>query len=627
MSLYGQEHPLSTFSSALTTPVGSRSSSPIDPSLFDLEENQLYSTSVIGRKLDALSLGKGRSRSSSPIRCISLLATRNAMQRQPMSPPPHLKYTASKKINRRSSHDQAHIIRRTAGEAAYHLASWHLSREGRKGDTRESEHCIAPTTQSPANFSVSQGTSRERIRPCTSLKISVPEDFPPEPGTTFHQGDMGNSRASELRTLSSQVPRGRNSERVRCSMECSEVIRDQLFLGGIKVAMDPDIIKSKGITHVINCAGPAYPNFYDSRFPPNAPGDPRLTYLRLDLYDAVQEEITWFIYQAFDFIIDALKTKEARILIHCVRGISRSCSLAIAWLMFSHGMGYSKALRQVQAARDVVQPNVNFLLRLEAWSRRRNSSRCGSEPSLPSIASVPGPVSDATMEISLISEEGVTSPLMSPLMGGSVDAEFSYIMQKELINSPLEPIPYIFSSSSSPSRFMDRMIYRVAYHNVSPEVCGDLLFKLCLDESQTHHGLHSVNVEVLDDRTCLVFVDADRTTYLWIGSSATEDMIKLAKQGALWLHKYEGCALLQESLISTQGNENPELIVFLHSLQPHDKRLKISSEVPPGNNVIYRCLQFRDLDQPTFSEASSSLSLSSLLESLEETESIPCTEQ
>ncbi len=46
----------------------------------------------------------------------------------------------------------------------------------------------------------------------------MPEDFPPEPGTTFHQGDTGNSRASELRTFCSQVPRGRNSERVRCSM-------------------------------------------------------------------------------------------------------------------------------------------------------------------------------------------------------------------------------------------------------------------------------------------------------------------------------------------------------------------------------------------------------------------------
>ncbi len=31
------------------------------------------------------------------------------------------------------------------------------------------------------------------------------------------------------------------------SQECSEVIRDQLFIGGIKVAMDPDIIMSKGI--------------------------------------------------------------------------------------------------------------------------------------------------------------------------------------------------------------------------------------------------------------------------------------------------------------------------------------------------------------------------------------------
>ncbi len=36
----------------------------------------------------------------------------------------------------------------------------------------------------------------------------------------------------------------------------------------------------------------------------------------------------------------------------------------------------------------------------------------------------------------------------------------------------------------------------MAYHNVSPKVWGDLLFKLCLDESQTHHGLLPSNVEV-----------------------------------------------------------------------------------------------------------------------------------
>ncbi len=34
-------------------------------------------TNMIGRKLESLNFAKGRSRSSSPIRCVSLLAARN----------------------------------------------------------------------------------------------------------------------------------------------------------------------------------------------------------------------------------------------------------------------------------------------------------------------------------------------------------------------------------------------------------------------------------------------------------------------------------------------------------------------------------------------------------------------
>ncbi len=81
----------------------------------------------------------------------------------------------------------------------------------------EPGHCIAPTPQSPTNLSATQRTPRRRIRPCASLKINVPEDFPPEPGTAFNHGDMGNCRESELTTLNSQGPRGRNPNRVRYS--------------------------------------------------------------------------------------------------------------------------------------------------------------------------------------------------------------------------------------------------------------------------------------------------------------------------------------------------------------------------------------------------------------------------
>ena len=51
------------------------------------------------------------------------------------------------------------------------------------------------------------------------------------------------------------------------------------------------------------------------------------------------------------------------VLVHCAKGISRSASVAIAWLMREHGWTFAETLDKVEARRKTVYPNVGFQAR------------------------------------------------------------------------------------------------------------------------------------------------------------------------------------------------------------------------------------------------------------------------
>ncbi|CAN0383702.1 unnamed protein product, partial [Ascophyllum nodosum] len=144
--------------------------------------------------------------------------------------------------------------------------------------------------------------------------------------------------------------------------ECSEVSDSFVYVSGEDAAKQQGLVCSKGITHIINCAGPQCGNYleYTGRF----------NFLRLNFYDDQMEDVAWFIYSAFDFI-KAAQAQKGRVLIHCVQGVSRSCALSIAWLMLTAGIDYDEAYVRVRQGRPICAPNTGFICSLLEWQRLR----------------------------------------------------------------------------------------------------------------------------------------------------------------------------------------------------------------------------------------------------------------
>ena len=140
---------------------------------------------------------------------------------------------------------------------------------------------------------------------------------------------------------------------------CSEVIRGELFVSGWLVAEDWDQLDSRKITHVVNTACSVS----------KCPFQNEIMYLPLSIEDNRTEDIIAYVYPCIEFIESAISAGN-RVLIHCMEGVSRSCSIAIAYLMWKRNLRYVEAQDLVQAARPVCQPNPNFMCQLLDFEKR-----------------------------------------------------------------------------------------------------------------------------------------------------------------------------------------------------------------------------------------------------------------
>lgn len=59
-----------------------------------------------------------------------------------------------------------------------------------------------------------------------------------------------------------------------------------------------------------------------------------------------------------------------RVLVHCSQGVSRSTTIAIAYLMWRTGGSYDEVYQAVRALRGVTSPNVGFMCQLMNWAVR-----------------------------------------------------------------------------------------------------------------------------------------------------------------------------------------------------------------------------------------------------------------
>ncbi|CAG9818918.1 unnamed protein product [Phaedon cochleariae] len=80
--------------------------------------------------------------------------------------------------------------------------------------------------------------------------------------------------------------------------------------------------------------------------------------------DTPDQNLTQYFSVCNDFI-HAARLRDGNVLIHCLAGMSRSVTVAVAYIMSVSNLNWKEALKVVRAGRAVANPNLGFQKQLE----------------------------------------------------------------------------------------------------------------------------------------------------------------------------------------------------------------------------------------------------------------------
>nr|XP_020469077.1 dual specificity protein phosphatase 16 [Monopterus albus] len=142
-------------------------------------------------------------------------------------------------------------------------------------------------------------------------------------------------------------------------------ILPHLYLGCQRDVLNKDLMQQNDIAYVLNASNTCpKPDFI-----------PESHFLRVPVNDSFCEKILPWLDRSVEFIEKA-KASNARVLVHCLAGISRSATIAIAYIMKRMDMSLDEAYRFVKEKRPTISPNFNFLGQLLDFERKIKSPHC-----------------------------------------------------------------------------------------------------------------------------------------------------------------------------------------------------------------------------------------------------------
>lgn len=187
--------------------------------------------------------------------------------------------------------------------------------------------------------------------PLSQMSIRFPIVAPPHSRTTFFptkSSDVKMARVSKSRKQGILWQKADKIQRWRLDLT---QVTDSIFVGSSTVAQNGELLKRKEITHIINCA---------SQLIAAAPG---FEVLNIPMVDGGDENILSHIWKTTTFIINAI-SKGGRVLVNCIEGVSRSCSVIIAYLMLTENLDYMTAYKIVRKQRRCCSPHPKFMTQL-----------------------------------------------------------------------------------------------------------------------------------------------------------------------------------------------------------------------------------------------------------------------
>lgn len=125
-------------------------------------------------------------------------------------------------------------------------------------------------------------------------------------------------------------------------------IEGRLYLGSIDAAINERLLRTNGISHVLSILdSPLELQRFDG-----------FTYKYLEFYDHPNANIIRFLPEALEFIKEGLSF--GKVLVHCSRGVSRSASVVILYIMIKNSLEFQQALEYVRSKRPCINPNQGF---------------------------------------------------------------------------------------------------------------------------------------------------------------------------------------------------------------------------------------------------------------------------
>ncbi len=136
-------------------------------------------------------------------------------------------------------------------------------------------------------------------------------------------------------------------------------ITSSIYLGARPDTTSVTELKEAGITHVVSCLDKdkqSGVSFLKQDF----------EHLFLGIRDSMNEDISTAFPAFFEFTTKlAQHHSDAKLLVHCESGVSRSAALVIAQLMMQENRRFFDVFKQVKSKRSQILPNIGFASQLQ----------------------------------------------------------------------------------------------------------------------------------------------------------------------------------------------------------------------------------------------------------------------